>query len=61
MTPLLKSILGAAAGAAIGFLIYRFIGCRTGTCPINSNPWISMAVWGVVGFLVASGRGCIHI
>jgi hypothetical protein len=56
MTPLLKSILGAAAGAAIGFLIYRFIGCRTGTCPLNSNPWISMAVWGVVGFLLASGR-----
>ncbi|HPC19647.1 MAG: hypothetical protein KBC66_08690 [Kiritimatiellae bacterium] len=56
MPLMLKSILGGAAGAAGGFLLYRFIGCRTGTCPLNSNPWIAMAVWGVVGFLLASGR-----
>ena len=56
MTPLLKTILGTAVGATVGFLIYRFIGCRTGTCPLNSNPWISMIVWGAVGFLIASTK-----
>lgn len=56
MTPILKTIIGTAVGAAVGFLVYRFIGCRTGTCPLNSNPWVSMIVWGLVGFLIASAK-----
>ena len=56
MNPTLKIVLGAAGGAAVGFLVYRFVGCRTGACPLNSNPWTSMIVWGLVGFLMASGR-----
>jgi hypothetical protein len=56
MTPLIKTLLGTLGGAAVGFLVYRFIGCRTGACPLNSNPWVSMAVWGLVGFLMASGK-----
>jgi len=56
MNPLLKSAIGAIVGAAIGFAIYRFVGCKTGTCPLNSNPWIAMAVWGLVGFMFASGK-----
>ena len=47
---------GAAIGAAIGFAIYRFVGCKTGACPLNSNPWISMLVWGIVGAITTSGR-----
>jgi hypothetical protein len=56
MNPTLKIALFTAAGAVVGLLVYRFIGCRTGACPLNSNPWISMIVWGLVGFLAASGR-----
>ncbi len=56
MNPILKSILGAGVGVAVGFALYRFVGCKTGTCPINSNPWISMMVWGIVGFMFTSGR-----
>ena len=56
MSPLLKTILGAAVGAAIGFAIYRFVGYKTGACPRNSNPWISMLGWGMVGASTASGR-----
>ena len=28
-------------GALAGFGYYYFIGCRTGACPITSNPFIS--------------------
>ena len=56
MNPMLKIVIGTAAGALVGFLSYRFIGCKTGACPLNSNPWVSMAVWGLIGFLVSSGR-----
>ena len=56
MSPLLKTILGAAAGAAVGFLVYRFVGCKTGTCPLTASPWTSMLVWGIVGAIAVSGR-----
>ena len=46
------SLSGIILGAAGGFMYYYFIGCRTGTCPITSSPWISM-LWGAsVGYLV---------
>lgn len=28
-------------GGVLGYAYYYYIGCRTGTCPITSNPWIS--------------------
>jgi hypothetical protein len=56
MNPILKTALGAAAGAAVGFLVYRFVGCKTGTCPLTSNPWTAMVVWGIIGAIAGSGR-----
>lgn len=45
-------VSGIFAGLAGGFLYYYFIGCRTGSCPITSSPWISM-LWGaVMGYLI---------
>ncbi len=46
-------ISGISLGLAGGFLYYYFIGCRTGTCPITSSPWLSM-LWGAtVGYLIS--------
>jgi uncharacterized membrane protein YeaQ/YmgE (transglycosylase-associated protein family) len=55
MHPMVKIILGAAGGAVLGFLYYKFIGCRTGTCPIAANPWTSTLIWAVIGGLLMSG------
>ena len=55
MSHILKIILGAAAGGTLGFLYYKFVGCRTGACPIASNPWISTIAWAVIGGLFLSG------
>ena len=41
-------------GAAGGFLYYRFVGCKTGGCPLTGNPWISMLYGAVIGFLTVS-------
>lgn len=51
-----KVILSAVAGVAVGYAIYRFIGCRTGACPLNSNPYVSMAIWGAIGILMSLGK-----
>jgi hypothetical protein len=42
-------------GSAGGFAYYYFIGCTGGACPITSNPWISTAYGGVIGFVAAGG------
>ena len=56
MNQVVRIVLGAVAGAAIGFAIYKFVGCRTGACPLQANPWVSMFVWGLMGALLASGK-----
>ena len=56
MHPLLRSALGAVVGAALGYAMYRFVGYKTGTCPITASPWTSMLVWGMIGAIGASGR-----
>jgi len=47
-------ILGVVAGAGVGYLYYRFIGCRSGACFITSNPYRSMIYWAVFGGLLAN-------
>ena len=55
MIHVLKVILGAAAGGAVGFLYYKFIGCRSGACPIAGNPWISTFWWAMIGGVIMYG------
>ena len=53
MQAMLRMTLGAITGALLGFLYQHFIGCRTGSCPLTSNPFISTLYGAVVGLLVA--------
>jgi len=47
-------VIAAVAGGLLGFAIYKFIGCSTGSCPITSNPYISIIYGVVMGLLIAS-------
>ncbi len=49
-----RPLVGAVLGAAVGFAVYKFVGCRTGTCPLTGNPWIAMLWWGVIGVMVTT-------
>lgn len=45
-------IISTIIGAGLGFAYYKFVGCKSGACPITSNPYIS-TLWGaLIGFLV---------
>ncbi len=47
----LKKILPIAVGGMLGFAYYYFIGCRTGSCPISGNPYISTVYGAVIGLI----------
>ncbi|WP_041620330.1 DUF6132 family protein [Paludibacter propionicigenes] len=48
----LLKIIGLLAGGAGGFLYYHFVGCASGTCPITSNPYISVIYGALMGYLL---------
>lgn len=48
-----RLVIGAIVGGLLGYGVYRFIGCSTGTCPITSNPWVSTIFGMVIGGLAS--------
>jgi hypothetical protein len=46
-------VLPIALGAVGGYVYYRLVGCRTGACPLTSNPWISTLYGALLGALIA--------
>ena len=41
-----------AVGVLGGYAYYALIGCKTGSCAITSNPYMSMAWGGILGYLL---------
>jgi len=41
-------------GASGGYLFYRFIGCKSGFCPITRNPWFSTLYGAAIGAMMMS-------
>jgi hypothetical protein len=50
---ILKRVLPVVAGALLGFAYYYYVGCYSGSCAISSNPYISTAYGGLIGFLLS--------
>jgi hypothetical protein len=47
-----KFLLGLILGSGAGYAYYRFIGCSSGSCPITSNPYLSIIYGMVMGGIV---------
>lgn len=45
-------IIGIAIGTIGGYAYYYYIGCKSGTCPLTSNPYISMLFGAIMGYLI---------
>jgi hypothetical protein len=50
---LVRTILSVVLGAGVGFGLHRFVGCRTGACPIWASPFASTAYGALLGFLLS--------
>ena len=51
---ILRSIIGIIVGGGLGFGWYMLVGCPTGTCPLTSNPVVTIIYGAVVGGLAAA-------
>ncbi len=49
----LVNIIGLVIGIILGYIYYIKVGCNSGSCPITSNPWMSMIWGGILGYLVS--------
>lgn len=50
----IPEIIGMVAGGIGGYFYYSFVGCSGGSCPITSNPWMTI-LWGsITGYLLGS-------
>ena len=45
-------VVGVIVGATAGFAYWYFIGCTSGTCPIQSNWHISSLYGGLIGYVL---------
>lgn len=49
-----KAVLGIVIGGLVGFIVYYFVGCKSGTCAITANPFSSVITGSVLGFFISS-------
>ena len=50
----LLTVIGVLVGGVGGFFYWKYVGCVTGTCPIQSNPYRMTAYGAVMGGLLLS-------
>ena len=48
-------LIGVAIGATAGFAYWYFIGCASGTCPIQSHWQSSMLYGALIGYILPKG------
>lgn len=52
-----KPFLSIIIGGLSGFLFFYFVGCKSGSCAITSNPYSSIITGSLIGFLI-TGSPC---
>ncbi|MGA2785909.1 MAG: DUF6132 family protein [Verrucomicrobiota bacterium] len=49
-----RLVIGAVAGAVLGFGWHKLAGCSTGACPLTANPFVATLYGMSVGALIAT-------
>jgi len=51
-----RTLVGIVLGGAGGFALYKFVGCKTGDCPITANPWLSILFGVIIGLALTAHK-----
>jgi hypothetical protein len=46
-------LAGILIGGIAGFMYYYFVGCKSGTCAITSNPFINIPYGSLLGYFIS--------
>ena len=52
-----RLFLGLFAGAVVGLIYWKFVGCHSGTCPLTSNPYKTVGIYALMGGLLTYKSG----
>ncbi|MDA3871073.1 MAG: DUF6132 family protein [Candidatus Marinimicrobia bacterium] len=52
----LRHIIFIVVGGIIGFVYYHFWGCANQTCPITSNPYLTILYGMAFGYILTPGK-----
>lgn len=52
---LIRQIIPLILGGIAGYAVYKYIGCRSGVCPITSNPYMSIGYGVLIGMILSRG------
>lgn len=52
---MIRVFVGMSAGAILGYVYYRFVGCVGGSCPMTRNPYTSSLYGAFLGALIGLG------
>ena len=52
---------GMIAGAIVGLLYWKFVGCQSGTCPLTSNPYKSVILFSFMGAFIARDKSSARV
>ncbi len=52
---ILRVITAGLVGGGAGYLYFKLVGCKTGTCPITSSPLRSSLYGAFIGILFSLG------
>src|SRR5512145_2739534 len=56
----MPTLLAVSLGALGGFLYGRYVGCRSGACPLTSNQYVAAAYGAFLGFLASGGLSLLR-
>ena len=53
---MIRMIIGGAIGGVIGMGLWYLGRCTSGTCPLTSNPVLTVAVGALIGVMLAAKK-----
>lgn len=45
--------IGPLVGIIAGFFYWKYVGCHSGACPLQSSLWVNLLIGALIGYTIA--------